>query len=197
MVIGVTGSFGSGKTTVAKMFARYGAYVIDADKLSHSLMRSSKKVYKKIVGCFGKGILRSNKTIDRKKLAQIVFARPLQLKFLDRVLHPEVIRRINSLIKTKKNKIVVVDAPLLVETNFYKKLDKLIVVMAKRDRQISRLIYAKDMSKDDILRRIRMQAPLKKKLAVADFIIDNSGSKTKTNLQVKKIWKILRGELCR
>ncbi len=194
MVIGITGSFGSGKTIVAKMFSRLGAYVIDADKIYHSMVLPRGKVYKKIVRHFGRSILKRDRTIDREKLGAIVFKKRSRLKFLNSLVHPELISRINKIIGAKKGKIDVVDAALLVETNFYKNLDRLIVVRSSDDRQINRQIRAKGLTRKEILEKIRMQAPLKKKLALADFIIDNSGSRKQTLIQVQKIWKQLRGE---
>ncbi|MBU1852924.1 MAG: dephospho-CoA kinase [Candidatus Omnitrophica bacterium] len=194
MVVGVTGSFGSGKTTVAKMFAELGAYVIDADTIAHSLMMPGKEVYKGIVRHFGNRILRRNRKIHREKLAEVVFKEKPKLRLLNRLVHPEVIERINEIIMAKGKKgIIVIDAALLVETGFYKKIDRLIVVRCDRNKQVERVFSAKGKTKKEIQQRIRMQAPLKKKLARADFIIDNSASITKTRVQVERIWKQLRG----
>ncbi|MBU1147071.1 MAG: dephospho-CoA kinase [Candidatus Omnitrophica bacterium] len=179
MLIGVTGNYGSGKTTVAGMFAGRGAFVIDADKVCHSLMGRSMPVYKKIIKHFGAGILDARKNIDRRALAEIVFSNRSKLDLLNRSVHPSAIKEINKIIRrNKKRKIIIVDAALLIESDFYKNMDKIIVVKA-----VSR--------KKDSLRRIRMQASFKKKLRLADFTIDNSGSKKKTLSQVRRIWKQL------
>ena len=197
MVIGITGSFGSGKSTVSKMFARLGAYVIDADEVCHSLMAPSNKVYGRIVRHFGSSILKRDRTVDRKKLAEIVFKERTELNHLNRLVHPEVMRKISKVIREKKKrKVVVVDAALLVESDFYKKMDILIVVRTGRKIQIARMVRGKSMARKKTLERIRMQVPLKKKLALADFIIDNSGSRKQTKVQVEKIWRTIRGELC-
>ena len=194
MIVGVTGSFGSGKTTVAKIFAGRGAYIIDADNIARSLMMPGKATYKRIIKYFGDRILTRGGKIDRQKLAGIVFRERAKLKLLNRLVHPEVIKRINEIIKAKKgkNKIVVVDAALLLETGLYKKMDRLVVVRCNREKQIERVSSKKGMFKKDILERIRMQAPLGRKLAQADFIIDNSASRTKTRSQVNRIWNQIR-----
>jgi len=193
MLIGVTGSYGSGKTTVAKMFGKKGAVVINADEICHSLINYPKPLYRKIVDCFGRNIVTRNKVIDRCKLARIVFKDRSKLRILNRLIHPLAIVEINEIIKReKKRKTVILDAPLLVETGFYRKMDKLIVVKNNRDKQIKRICAAKGISRADALERIRMQASLKKKLALADFIIDNSGSRKKTLFQVGNIWKTIR-----
>ncbi len=197
MVIGITGSFGSGKTEIAKMFGMLGCRIIDADKICHSLIKPPAEVYKKIIKHFGREVLAKNKAIDRKKLGEIVFKEKSKLWLLNKIIHPYAIREIQKVIrKEKKSRVIIVDAPLLVETKFHKRLDKLIVIKMRKDKQVRRIIRAKGMTKREILDRIEKQAPLKKKLALADFIIDNNGSKKETLIQVRKIWKTLRGELC-
>ena len=189
MIIGITGSFGSGKTTVAKMFASLGAYTIDADKVYHSLIGPGKVCYKKIIMNFGKEILKKDNRIDRKKLGSIVFKQKSKLMLLNRLTHPEVIKEIRKIVKSKKRKVVIIEAPLLIESGFYKGLDRIILVVNKENQQIKRAGEAKDLDAKDISRRIRMQMPLKKKLAFADFIIDNSGSKKDTLSQARKVWE--------
>jgi len=191
MMIGITGSLGSGKTTVAKMFKRLGAYVIDVDELYHSLIKPGKKLYRKIVQQFGKGILKENKAIGTKKLAQVVFRKKSKLKTLNQLTHPEVIKKIKDIIASKKGKFIIVDAALLIESGFYKELDKLIVMKIKKDTQLNRI---RGITKKEALTRIRMQAPFKEKAALADFIIDNTGSKKETLSQVKRIWENINYE---
>ena len=189
MIIGITGSLGSGKTTVAKMFGRLGAYVIDADKVYHSLIKPRGKCYKTIVRHFGKDILGKSGRVDRKKLSRVVFKDKSRLKLLNDITHSEIIKEINKIIKSKKEKAVIIDAPLLIESGFYKEVDKIILVANEKKEQIKRAREARGISAREALKRIRMQMPFNKKLAFADFIIDNSGSKTKTLTQVKEIWK--------
>lgn len=190
MVIGVTGSLGSGKTTVSRMFEHMGAYVINADDVCHSLMAPGKKIYKEIIRHFGKSILMKDRAIDRKTLAGIVFKEASKRRLLNRLVHPEVIRHIKKVLKKQKG-LVVIDAALLIESGFYKSIDKLIVVKANRDRQIQRLAGQKAMARKEILRIFKAQSSLKKKLGFADYVIDNNGSKKQTLLQVEKIWKQL------
>ena len=189
MIIGITGSFGSGKTTIAKMFGRLGAYAIDADKVYHSLISPGKSCYKKIIRYFGNDILGGNGHVDRKKLGKIVFKDKSKLVLLNSITHPEIIKEIRKIIKTKKEKIVIVEAPLLIESGFYKKTDKVILVLNKKEEQVKRVRKSRGLSEQAILKRIRTQMPFKKKPAFADFVIDNSGSKTGTLIQVREIWK--------
>ena len=189
MLIGITGSFGSGKTTVAKMFAKFGAYTIDADKVYHSLIRPGKICYKKIIRNFGKEILKKSGCIDREKLSGIVFRQKSKLMLLNRLTHPEVIKEIRKIVKSEKRKVIIIEAPLLIESGFYKGLDRVILVVNKKNQQVKRASEAKGLNRKDVSRRIRMQMPLKKKLAFADFIIDNSGSKKDTLSRARKVWE--------
>ena len=189
MIMGITGSFGSGKTTVAKMFAKLGAYAIDADKIYHSLIKPGKSCYKRIVRHFGKGILGRTGQIDKQKLGKIVFKDKARLKTLNRLTHPEVIKEIKKIIKAGKGKVIVIEAPLLIESGFYKQVDKVILVANDREEQVKRAREGRGLAAKETFKRIRMQMPFKKKLAFADFIIDNSGSKLGTLNQVTEIWK--------
>ena len=189
MIVGITGSFGSGKTTVAKMFAGMGAYVIDADKVYHSLIRPGKSCYKKIISRFGNDILNGSARINRRMLGQIVFKDRTKLNLLNALVQPEVIKAINGIINSRKRGFIIVEAPLLIESGFHKYVDKVILVANRREEQVKRIRSGRGMAGKETMKIIRMQMPFKKKQAFADFIIDNSGSKTQTLRQVRKIWK--------
>jgi dephospho-CoA kinase len=187
IVIGLTGSFGTGKTTVAGFFRSYGAKVIDADKIAHQVIRPGKKAYRKIVSVFGKGILKKDKSIDRAVLSELVFNKRNLLSRLNKIVHPEVIAVIMRNINASANKVIVLDAPLLIEAGLKKQVDKLIVVKATKSRQIERAGNRLSLSRAQIIKRIKCQIPLKNKLRLADFIIDNQGSIRQTKEQVRKI----------
>jgi len=187
VVIGLTGSFGSGKSTVAGIFSCLGAEIIDADKIAHCLIMPGRGIYKRIIRAFGKGILREDNTIDRNRLADIVFNDRDALRALDRIVHPQVIAIIKNKIKASHRKVIVLDAPLLIEAGLTDVTDKLVVVKASREKQIERIRKKTSLSETDILKRIRRQVPLRKKLCLADFVIDNSGSVGKTKKQVEQI----------
>lgn len=192
IIIGVTGSFGSGKTTVARLFKLYGAEIIDADKLAHEAIALGCPAYKRIVGIFGRGILDKDRRISRRALAKIVFNDKSLLEKLNAIIHPVVARSIKNRIKTTPEHFIVLDIPLLIEAGMSGIVDKLVVVKINRDKQIKRLKRKLKFSKEDILRRIHMQIPLSAKLRMADFIIDNNGSKKDTRKQVREVWK----EIC-
>ncbi|MCX5702364.1 MAG: dephospho-CoA kinase [Candidatus Omnitrophica bacterium] len=191
IILGITGSFGSGKSTVAAIFKSYGAKIIDADRISHSIISPGSKIYKKIVATFGPSILRKDRRINRDKLAKIAFSDKALLKSLNKILHPEILRIIKKKIRTLSSKIIVLDAPLLIETGLTKLADKIIVVKIKRSQQLKRIQKKTFLDPADILKRIRFQLPLSKKIRLADFIIDNSGTIEKTKNQAAQIRRLL------
>lgn len=197
VVIGLTGSFGSGKSTVARIFKSFGASVCDADKIAHSCIEPGKDCYKKIVGFFGKGILGADGAIDRRKLGALVFKDKHSLKKLDSFVHPRVIGLIRKQVKGFYSRFVIIDAPLLIEAGLGEAVDKLVVVTINQKEQVKRLRKKAHLGRADILKRVRAQIPLREKERLADFIIDNSGSISKTKKQVKQVWKALNGQIYR
>ena len=189
LVIGVTGIFGSGKSTVSAMLRSYGLKIIDADKLAHQYLLPGTKTYKKILNYFGKSILKKDHKIDRKKLGKLVFGNQKLLKKLNSIVHPKVITDIREGIRKSKEKAVVLDAPLLIESGLRKIVDDLIVVIIERDELIRRLAKKAALNRSEILKRVKSQIPQKVKARFANFIIDNSGTVNETRKQVKKVMK--------
>ena len=190
MIVGLTGSFGTGKSFVASVFKRLGAKVIDADSLARAALEKGRSPYKRVVEAFGDSILDKGRNIDRRKLSRLVFGSPARLKTLNRIVHPPVISEIRSMAKAAGiNRIVVIDAPLLVEANLAGMADLLVVVKAPRSKQIERcMIKFKELKKEDVLKRIRSQIPIEKKMKMADFVVDNGRTKSRTAKQVEKVW---------
>lgn len=193
MIIGITGSFCSGKSLVAKVFKDNGAKVVDLDKLAHNYLKLNTATAKQIVKAFGKGIVVGGR-IDRQRLASVVFGNKIKLKRLNSIIHPQVIKDMLRLIKKHRQgyKIVVVEAPLLFEAGLKKYFDYIFVVKTRKGVQIKRAQSKFRLKRADILKRISNQWPLAKKLCQADFIIDNNGSVGATRSRVKKIIKKLR-----
>ena len=181
MIIGVTGVFGSGKTIVAKMFARYGYNHINADEIGHKLL-NKKDVKNKVVKEFGKEVLTKNK-IDRRKLKNIVFYDNKKLKKLNKLLHPLIIKEIKN--KIKKNSVV--DGALLIEAKALNLVDKLVVVKISKKEQMKRLLKKRKYTKKEINNIIKSQLSQKEKLKYADAVVDNSKDLKNTEKQVKAI----------
>ncbi len=189
IVLGVTGIFGSGKTTVCGILNSFGADVINADGLVHQFLGRGKNPYKKIVASFGPGILGPGRAIDRKRLGRIVFEDKGSRITLNRILHPLVIREIKKRIKAARKRVIVLDAPLLLEAGLRKMVDKLVVVKISRAEQVKRLKKRGVSSLKDILKRTKIQIPQSRKVGLADFVIDNSGLLRETRRQVREVWK--------
>jgi dephospho-CoA kinase len=191
VIIGITGSLATGKTTVASLFAENGSRVLNADIIAHRFMRKDEACYKPIIKNFSTAILTRGR-IDHKKLAAIVFNDAYALKRLTKITHPLVIRHIRKKIKqfkkNKRNKAVVLDVPLLFESGLDAYVDVVIVVTAKKTQQIERIKKRLKISKSEALKRIKAQIPLTSKIRFADIIIDNSGNLNKTKRQVNLIW---------
>lgn len=197
LIIGLTGGIVSGKSTVARMFKDLGAKIVDADKLGHKVILPQETAWKRIIKIFGKDILQKDQTINREKLGKIVFANQNLLKKLNKITHPEIIKLIKKEISlTKDNskeekKILIIDAALIYETKIDRLMDKIIVVYLDEEEQLKRLIKRNNLSKKEALQKIKSQIPLKEKIEIADYVIDNSNSLDKTREQVKKIWENL------
>jgi len=196
IIIGVTGSFATGKSTVAAMFKRFGAKVLNADKIAHRLMRQGTTLYKKIVKEFGPKMLTGYGAIDRAKLAAVIFCDRKPLDKLCGIIHPAVISDIRKSIRdtAKKGRVpaIVIDAPLLIEAGMHKMVDVLIVVMTGPKVEIERAKKKTGMSVAEIKRRIKNQLPLREKAKMADYIIDNEKSQGYVKKIVKKIWEEIK-----
>ena len=189
MILGITGSIGSGKTTVAKLFSRHWYSRIDADEIGHNLIKKNSKAYGKIVREFGNGILGKNSNIDRKKLGEIVFNDIKKLKKLNSIMHPLIINEIKNNIRKIKQECgnrakIIIDAPLLLETKAKNLVDKVIVVKCSRENILKR---SRKFTRRQIERILKAQMPLNEKLKYADFVIDNNKDSGHLEKQVKII----------
>jgi dephospho-CoA kinase len=195
LIIGLTGGIVSGKSTVARMFKDLGAKIVDADKLGHKVILPQGAAWKRIIKIFGKDILQKDQTINREKLGKIVFANQNLLKKLNKITHPEIIKLIKKEISLAKDnskeekKILIIDAALIYETKIDRLMDKIIVVYLDEEEQLKRLIKRNNLSEKEALQKIKSQIPLKEKIEIADYVIDNSNSLDKTKEQVETIWQ--------
>lgn len=195
IIVGLTGNVGTGKSTVANIFKDLGAYVIDWDELAREVVRPHSSAWKEIVECFGKNILNSDLTINRQKLADIVFSNREKLEKLNQIVHPEVIEedeRITNEIKIlDPDALIIKDIPLLFELTHPIFVNKVVVVSASERTQLRRL-EEKGISREDAQNRMKSQLPLEEKVKSADFVINNDGSLEMTKRQAKEIYSLLR-----
>jgi dephospho-CoA kinase len=194
IIAGITGTIGTGKSTVARMFQDMGAYVIDADELARKVVEPGKKAWQDIVGYFGQEVLNENKTINRQKLADIVFNNPEKLQKLNSFVHPEVLKEDQRLTEARKqfdpDGLIVKDIPLLLEANreiAMLLVEKIIVVYASPEIQLKRLT-TRGVKEADARNRIKAQKPVTEKMKLADFVINNDGTLEETRQQVQKIY---------
>lgn len=193
--VGLTGGIASGKTAVAAMFRARGAILFEADRIAHRLMAPGQPAYDEIVGAFGKEILSADGTIERKRLAAIVFADAARREQLNRIVHPRVIgeqeKELRRIAAEDPGAVAIVEAALLIEAGYHKQLDKLVVTWCRPEQQLERL-QAKGLSREDSERRIAVQLPAEEKRRLADYVIDCSGSLAETERQVEQVWKALQ-----
>ncbi|MEE9543264.1 MAG: dephospho-CoA kinase, partial [Thermodesulfobacteriota bacterium] len=181
MIIGLTGGIASGKSLVADEFRRLGAKVIDADVIAREVLQPGEEPYKMVVEEFGEEILAETGELDRAKLGEIVFNDCERLKRLNQLTHPEIIRRIEErveeIVKNEPGQIIVLNAPLLIEVGLHTKMDRVVVVYADEERLVERIVSRDKLKKEDALKRLTCQMPLKEKIEYADHVIYNSSSK--------------------
>ena len=194
LVVGLTGGICSGKSTVAAMFGRLGAVVIDADRVAHKLQARGQPLFEAIVSAFGQQIVGDDGRIDRRKLGTIVFADPKARVRLEELLHPAIIaeceRRIQQAAASGAA-ICLLDAALLIESGRHARFDTIILVEASEADQLERLMTRMGLSREDAIQRIRSQMPSEEKSRHASFVIQNSGPLEETARRVKAVWEQL------
>ena len=192
----ITGGIGSGKSTVAAMFARLGAVIIDADAISRDLMRPTENTLNAVIAEFGSDILRPDGTLNRPALAALVFSDEDARTRLNNIVHPAVRARADALVEQAWRApgfsgIIIDDIPLLAETNRAAEFDGVIVVHTSLEKRLSRLTEARGMTEEDARARIAAQATDAQRAAIATWIIDNDGSAENTQTQVERIWALM------
>jgi dephospho-CoA kinase len=193
--VGLTGGIASGKSTVATRMRERGLAVLNADLLAHQLMQPGRPAYDDVVREFGREVLAPDATLDRKKLGAIVFRDAERLERLNAIVHPRVIEAREEQLKHMEaddpRGIAIIEAALLVENGYYKKLDRLVVCSCRPEQQMERL-RARGLAEDEARQRIESQMGLAEKLRVADDIVDCSGTIKETHRQTDALVERLR-----
>ena len=200
--VGLTGGIASGKSVVADMMAARGAHILHADQLAHRLMQPGEPVYRSVVERFGKGILAPDGGIDRKKLAAEAFGRagrPGRIEELNRIVHPAVIREqqrwLSEIGQADPHGLAVVEAALIIEAGVAGQFDKIVLVTCRPEQRAERIAQrlGLDMAaaQAEVARRMAAQMPDEQKRALADYVIDNSGSLAGTAEQTGRIYREL------
>jgi len=194
LLVGLTGGIGSGKSVVAKMLEARGAVVFDADLLARDAIAPGTPGHDAVVERFGPTVLAPGGDVDREALASVVFVDPVARRDLEAIVHPEVRRLFAEGAQTHAgtDSIVVLGAPLLVETRMHTAFDVLIVVSTSVETQVHRLMRERGLSEAAIRARIEAQLPLEAKAEAADILIDNEGTLKELEGQVDRVWADLR-----
>ena len=191
VLVGLTGGIGSGKSSVAEMFKDEGAYVIDFDYLARVVVEPDTPAWRDIVEHFSSEILLPDRTLNRSRLAEIVFPDVKSRKALEGFIHPRIFEKQETLLKEIEKRdpkaIVIVDVPLLFELSLNKNFDKIILVYVSRDVQIERAIKRDALLKEEVEKRLKAQINLEKKKLLSDYIINNEGSLKNTMDQVRRV----------
>ncbi len=179
LVLGLTGGIASGKSTADSFFLKRNLPVIDSDVIAHDILNIGQLGYKKVISYFGQDILNSDRTLNRKKLGQIVFNDQSKLNVLNQITHPLIFSEIEDKItqnKLLKKPVVIVDAPLLFETKVKDYCDKTLLIAVPEELQLQRLMTRDHLNKTEALNRIKTQMPLSQKEKLADYVITNTGT---------------------
>jgi len=199
LLVGLTGSIATGKSTVSRMFAHLGARVLDADLLAREVVMPGQPAYLKIVEEFGQAVVQEDGTLDRKGLGAIVFAEPARRKRLEEITHPAIAARQQRILSVLEEEafegIVIWDVALLFETGGVAKVDRVVVVYADPETEVARLVARDGMAEADTRARIASQMPVAEKAKRAHYVIDNSGDRAHSEGQVKAVYEALLAEL--
>jgi dephospho-CoA kinase len=188
-VIGLTGNIATGKSVVRRMLEHLGAYTIDADALAHRAIARGAPGYQPVVDLFGKWILGADGEIDRSKLAGLVFRDAKALEQLEDIVHPLVGQAADIFIRRASQKVVVIEAIKLLESEIKTYCNSIWVTYAPEQVQVERLVRKRGMTRDQALERVHAQSPQNEKVAAAGVVIRNTGSYDDLWKQVTEAWK--------
>ena len=197
-MIGLTGGIATGKSIVASVFREMGAIILDADVIARLVVLPHQPAWKDIVEFFGPEVVNEDQSLDRAKIGEIVYNNPNSLKELNRFTHPRIMQYYKDELRRIKTEqpdaIVILEVPLLYETNMDKLCQQVVVVYVDRETQIQRLMKRDNMSYADAVKRVDAQMPMDEKVRRADFVIDNRGSMEETKEKATKYYnEILTG----
>ncbi|MRR56158.1 MAG: dephospho-CoA kinase [Deltaproteobacteria bacterium] len=193
-IVGLTGGIASGKSSVANILENCGAVIVDADLLAREVVAPGEPAFHAIVEEFGNVVLRPDGTLDRTALGKLVFADVAARKVLEQITHPRIAERAGRRIEEERlrgTKVLIYVVPLLIEAGLVSMVDEVWLVSVGKEEQVKRLMKRDAIPREEALRKIAAQMPLREKAAYADVIIDNNGLPDDTAHCVRLEWKRL------
>jgi dephospho-CoA kinase len=194
--VGLTGGYATGKSFVAAEFERLGCHVIYADRLGHAAIEPGGEAYGPVVEAFGPDILAADESIDRKRLAAIVFSSPDLLQRLNNFIHPAVFRLEKEMLDRFAGQdprgIAMVEAAILIETGRYSVFDRLILTACSTETQIARAARRDHATREEVIARLSRQMPLEEKKRYAHYVINTDGPKEQTLRQIAPVFQELK-----
>ena len=193
--IGLTGGIGSGKSSVGKLFKKWGAYIFNADAVAKDILQTNESAQNEIISEFGTDVIDKNGMIDRTKLARVAFQDEIHQLKLNTIIHPFIFKTIDKTFdeikKQNKNTIFVVDAALIYESAADTHMDYVIVVTSQLRIRIERVLNRGGLTRDEFLRRVDLQWPEEDKVNMADYVINNNGSEEELAVESKNIYSLI------
>lgn len=191
LVIGLTGSIGTGKSEAARQLEILGASIISADQVGHEAYTPNTEAWEQVVAAFGDDILQDDKDIDRRKLGAIVFSDPSQLEKLNAIMHPRMARMVSDKIEVLRGqgvKVVVVEAALLFEAGWDTLVEEVWATDSSDDLVVGRLKERNGLSEEEAKKRINSQMDRAERIERSDFVIDNSSDMAGLESAIKELW---------
>lgn len=188
--LGLTGSIGSGKSTVSELLRAKGVPVVDADQLAREVIQSGSPGESKVLKNFGTDVVDANGHLDRKKMASVVFSNPEKLRLLESIIHPlvqEKTKQLRSDLERDGHRLAFYDVPLLFEKKLEPQFDGLVVVFADLETCIRRVMARSGWSREEATSRIRNQLSIEEKMRKSHWVVQNNGTKEELVVEVEKL----------
>jgi dephospho-CoA kinase len=201
IIVGITGGIACGKSTVTELLAEKGAISINVDRVGHQLLKRGSSVMDKLIAVFGKGILDESGDVSREKLGAIVFNDKAARERLNAIMHPPIVEqsraRARQLVAEAPTRVVLIDAPLLIEAGAQDTVDIIVVVTASTEIQLQRILdrsvaQNRPLERSEAQARIDAQMPLSEKIEYADFVIENNNTVDELRQKVGLLWQELK-----
>ncbi len=195
IVIGVTGGIGTGKSEISRSLEAMGAFVIDADRVGHSIYLPDTQGWKEVVEAFGQDVLQPNREVDRRKLGAIVFSDPKDLAKLNAITHPKIAQRIREITQEQREKgpkgspkAVVVEAAILIEAGWLDLVDEVWVATTDSDQVVHRIQQRNNFSEEQIRGRINSQMTQAERVKHATVVVENNGDLERLHTRLRELW---------